>query len=250
MNNADLHAHTASVLNSQAGGTDGLASSEGRPSAGRVIELLRQAVRSGRPWHFALLEAIGNWPLAYEDVDGARYRYILLGEAFDWITLASRLLEEVRELVPQEAMLNLLFYSKLPGDVQDADFKSLVGPEKHSGYLNYFYGVTVEEALVLATEEEIRKERNARGLQENSDITDMAYQRIYGQPQRVLVQQFTEAAGRRFTGSLTFMELKEFTYWLFKKRVHSADSSRVASDTKKGMVRLQHMHDLDGEHMG
>jgi hypothetical protein len=32
--------------------------------------------------------------------------------------------------------------------------------------------------------------------------------------------------------------LKEFTYWLFKYRVHYWDPARVASDTRKAMLRL------------
>ena len=36
--------------------------------------------------------------------------------------------------------------------------------------------------------------------------------------------------------------MKEFTYWLFKRRVNSSDSARVASDTKKGLVKLSGMN--------
>ena len=35
------------------------------------------------------------------------------------------------------------------------------------------------------------------------------------------------------------MDLKEFTYWLFKYRVLRNDPARVASDTRRGIERLE-----------
>jgi len=39
--------------------------------------------------------------------------------------------------------------------------------------------------------------------------------------------------------SITLSELKEFTYWLFKYRLKKCDKSRVASDTKKALIKMQ-----------
>ena len=39
--------------------------------------------------------------------------------------------------------------------------------------------------------------------------------------------------------STDLTELKEFTYWLFKRRVRSSEPARVASDTRKGLARLR-----------
>ncbi|MBI4198661.1 MAG: hypothetical protein HY533_06085, partial [Chloroflexi bacterium] len=84
--------HTASApaaLNGKANG-----SAPARPSPAEVIGQMRAAIASGTPWQEALLLAVGRWPLAAEEIDGVRYQYLLLGEAFDWLMLAGRLLEE------------------------------------------------------------------------------------------------------------------------------------------------------------
>ena len=196
---------------------------------------------SGRPWRGALLTAMGEWPLQYEDIEGVRYQYLLLGEAFDWKTLANRLLDEVKDLVPLHDKSELLFGNISPEDLWAESFKIKLGPAKYSSYLNYFYGVIVEETLMLAVEEEVRKDSVSRGLGQNRNVTDLAYLRIYGQTEMELVKAFHEDTGRVFTGSILLLELKEFTYWLFKHRVNIGDSSRVASDTLKGIQRLEKM---------
>ena len=175
-------------------------------------------------------------------MDGDQYQYLLLGEAFDWITLASRLLEGIDGLVPQEEKEALLFQNRLPKDIPEAEFRTLIGPEKYRGHLNYFYGVIAEESLLLAVEEEIAKERWSRGLPHSEESLGMAHERLYGNTREALLKAFRHEMGRPDPASISFTELKEFTYWLFKLRVNAADSSRVASDTKKGLERLMRMH--------
>lgn len=179
--------------------------------------------------------------MAWEDRDGVRYQYLLLGEAFDWLALAGRLLDETDGLVPAEAKADLLFQGRLPEGVPETEFQALLGIEKYRGHLNYFYGVEVEEAVLLAAEEEVRKERASRGLSESRDITDQACQRIYGQPQRELLAAFLADTGRPPSDRLSLSGLKEFTYWLFRRRLACTDSSKVASDTKKGLECLARM---------
>ena len=53
--------------------------------------------------------------------------------------------------------------------------KELIGEKKYGQYLNYFYGITVEEALLLAVQEEIDKERHVQGLRNKSHSSDEAY---------------------------------------------------------------------------
>ncbi len=43
---------------------------------------------------------------------------------------------------------------------------------------------------------------------------------------------------------ISLSELKEFTYWLFKRRLAAQDPARVASDTRRGLLRLQAMEEL------
>ena len=211
-------------------------------AAREVVDWLRGAISEGKEWPRALLEAVGRWPLPQEEMDGDRYQYVLLGEAFDWITLACRLLGGIDGLVPQAEKEALLFQSRLPKDIPESEFRSLMGPEKYRAHLNYFYGVVAEESLLLAVEEEIGKERASLGLRDSNDAVELAHQRVYGDTREALLRAFRQEMGRPDTALISFTELKEFTYWLFKRRVNSADSSRVASDTKKGLERLFRMN--------
>ena len=215
-----------------------------RQMAEEVVECLKLAIRQGTPWPRALLDAVAAWPLAEERLDGVDYRYLLLGEAFDWLTLAGRLLSEVDGLVPAEERTALLFEGSLPSDELWYQFENLIGPEKRGAHLNYYYGVIVEEALLLSVEETVRKERISQGLPDSEDLSDIAFRRIYGETEESLLQAFRQEMARPDSDSITITELKEFTYWLFKRRVNSSESARVASDTKKGLVRLSGMNGL------
>ena len=119
----------------------------------KVIRQLEQTIKDGKHWYLALLEAIGQWESAQEDYDGRRYSYLIDGEAFDWLLLAERLCQTVNELLPDAEKMSLLFHGEPPLDLPAEKFKELIGSIKYHQYLNFFYGITVEEALLLAVEE-------------------------------------------------------------------------------------------------
>ena len=217
--------------NSVTAGTDALEVRE-------VLDWFRTSLLDGGDWPQVLLEAIGRWPLAEEEVNGSSYQYFLLGEAFDWLLLAGRLLTDVDGLIPAEQKEALLFQSRLPKDIPESQFRSFIGSDKYRAHLNYFYGVVVEDSLILAMEERVRKERKTRGLPDTESLTDLVLKRIYGASQEDLLKTFRDELGRPQSSSIFLTELKEFTYWLFKRRVNLADSARVASDTKMGLERL------------
>jgi len=210
-----------------------------------VVDWLNGAISEGKEWPQALLEAIGRWPLPQEEINGVRHQYLLLGEAFDWLTLAGRLLATVDGCVPEADKEALLFQSRLPQEVSESQFRSLIGPEKYGAHLNYFYGVIVEESLLLAVEEEVRKERTCLGLRDSEEVAELAHQRLHGDTREALLRVFRQEMSRPDSFSISITELKEFTYWLFKRRVNSADSSRVASDTKKGLERVFRMDGIN-----
>ena len=200
-----------------------------------VIKYLEQAINSGRHWYIALLEAIKLWDTTEETYNERTYRYLIAGEAFDWLLLAERLCQTVDGLLPDEEKTVLLFKGKAPLNLPAKRFKELIGDVKYHQYLNYFYGITVEEALVLAVQEEVRKERWAGGYCEEQDTTNEAYHRIYGASRAVLLRHFRQDSGCPQRKSINLTELKEFTYWLFKHRLKQCDKARVASDTKKAL---------------
>jgi hypothetical protein len=209
------------------------------PADGEAIRHLKEAIASGKHWYIALLEAIGLWGAAEENVNGRHYQYLIANEAFDWLLLAERLLGEVDGLLPEDEKTALLFRSKPPVELSADEFKKFIGSHKYHQYLNYFYGITAEEALVQAVEEEVRKERTALVRNNEQDITDEVYRRIYGANQQELLRHFRREKKYPRKKSIGLTELREFTYWLFKYRLKNCDKARVASDTNKALKWLK-----------
>ncbi len=211
------------------------------PREHEAILRMRQQIVSGKHWYIALLEAISTWNLPEEEHDGRRFQYIIAGEAFDWLLLAERLSCAVDGLIPDKERSALLFSGQPPLEIPEAEFKRLIGPVKHAAYLNYWYGVAVEEALILATEEEVRKERRGQGHNEDVDLDDDVYGRIYGHSRTDLLKLFRKEKGYTQSRSISIGQIKEFTYWLFKFRLKNCEKAKVASDTRKGLLYLNHL---------
>jgi hypothetical protein len=208
-------------------------------SEAEVIKYLEQAIASGKHWYLALLEAIGLWNTAEEIYAGRTYHYLIDGEAFDWLLLAERLCQAVDGQLPATEKTALIFYGEPPLNLSAEKFKELIGSAKYHQYLNYFYGITVEEALILAVEDEVRKERRSSGYYRERDTTNEAYRRIYGTTKTALLKHFRQDKDYRQLQSISLTELKEFTYWLFKHRLKQSDKAKVASDTKKALDWLK-----------
>ena len=207
-------------------------------SGDEAVRYLEQAIASGKHWYIALLEAIGLWAVADEDYNGRHYRYLISGEAFDWLLLAERLCGEADGLLPDDEKEALLFHGKPPLSLTVDKFKALIGSAKYHQYLNYFYGITVEEALILVVQEEVRKERRASGYNKEHGVINEAFRRIYGATKAVLLKRFRKEKAYPLLKSISLTELKEFTYWLFKYRLEHCDKARIASDTNKALHQL------------
>ena len=204
-----------------------------------AVTHLKDAVRSGTEWRLALLEAVGMWTLTEEQYGDRHYQYVIQGEAFDWVLLAERLCCELDGAVPVEEKEQLLFHGTLPEALTQKQFQDLIGSTKHGAYLNYWYGVVVEEALQLAVEEEVRKQQRAKGLPDTEELVEESFMRLYQDTRTNLAQEYLKAVGSAGRKSLTLTQLTEFTYRLFKRRVKLWDPARVASDTRKGLNRLR-----------
>lgn len=207
--------------------------------ANEAIRHLRQAVAGGKPWHIALLEAIRLWTWPEENHSGHLYCYLIDGEAFDWLLLAERLCLEIADVIPEQELLALLFFGRLPEEPSAEEFKELIGDAKYHAYLNYLYGVTVEKFVLLAIEEEINKERQGHVFSGRDGGFDDSYQRLYGASQEALLRRFRDEKGYPQGDDITLDQLQEFTYWLFKYRLSNCDKARVASDTRKGVEYLK-----------
>ena len=199
-----------------------------------VLRRLRESVMSGYDWYLALLEAIGRWASASEEIDGRTWQYLIDGEAFDWLLLAERFCLALEGLIPEYERDALLFHGVVPVDLDPGEVKKRIGDKKYRQYLNYFYGITVEEGLLLAVQEEIEKEKRSHCLT-HTDGSDDAYYRIYEAGREDLLREFRKERKRPQLKSTTLTELKEFTYWLFKYRFKRCEKARIASDTRKAM---------------
>ena len=108
-----------------------------------AILYLRAALAAGAPWRQALLEALGRWTLPEETFEGRKYRYLLLGEAFDWLVLAERLCADVDGAIPAEEKENFLFSGEKPNTVDENKFRDNLAPSKYRAYMKYRYGVVL-----------------------------------------------------------------------------------------------------------
>ena len=208
-------------------------------SVPEAILRFRTALATGTPWQRALLEAMGRWTIPEEVLDGRRYRYLLMGEAFDWMLLAERLCDGVDGAIPLEEKERLLFDGAIPETVGEDQFKDYLGPSKYRAYMNYRYGVVLEEALQLTAEEEVRKLHISRSYSGTDELTEESYIRLYQKPRSELLKTFQKETRKDRRRNLSLSDLKEFTYWLHKLRINLWVPARVASDTRKAIKRLE-----------
>lgn len=208
-------------------------------NAEAAFRCFREGLASGKHWYISLLEAISLWTDASEVVDGHNFQYLIAGEAFDWLLLAERLCETANGLIPENEKYTLLFKGQAPLEISQDEFKKFIGASKYHQYLNYFYGVTVEESLLQAVREEVRKERRANGLSYRREEEDDIFIRVYGEAESSLLKKFRKEKHIHHNANSNLTQIKEFTYWCFKYRVRESEKAKVASDTQKGLEWLK-----------
>ena len=211
-------------------------------SPGEIIREFAESLKNGVDWNLSLIQAISNWTLPEEIYNERKYKFFILGEAFDWLVLAERLCHEVRNILPTRIVENLLVNGSLSTHISSNLLRNKLGVAKHRGYLNYFYGVTVEEALQLANEREIQKHHISNGNQYQEDFADEGFEKTYIEPKDKLLKQFRMDTGYEDKSYMSLTESKEFTYWLFKWRLGRFDGAKSASDTQKGLREYHRMN--------
>ena len=201
-----------------------------------AVAHLKSAIADGKHWYVALLEAMALWETPEEEWEGSAYRYLIGGEAFDWLRLAERLCDSVDGAIPDDERTALLFHGTPPLALSAQEMRRLLGDAKYRAYLNYLYGIIVEEALQQAVRAELSKERPWQTTGSEAAIWDETFRRLYG---TTFSQLYAEFSGHALAGRLDLAALKEFTYWLFKYRFRRSEPARIASDTRKGILYLQ-----------
>jgi 8-oxo-dGTP pyrophosphatase MutT (NUDIX family) len=228
------------------------------------LQAFLASIAGGEPWFEALTRAIALWESPRETVDGREYRYLIGGEAFDWLLLAERLLDAAELAAPGAVPLaeseHLLFEGRAPATditappyarLTDERLRELIGEHKHRAHLNYLYGVVVEEALQYAVELDVAKERvsvNMKDPRFEEGAFDPVYERIYGRTRADLLTEFRAEKSQPLTSHISLSVLREFMYWLFKYRVKNQEPARVASDTRKALAQLSRIEATAGRH--
>jgi len=211
------------------------------PAPEEVVFRLRQAILDGEHWFEALLDGVARWRTPSEQIGSRTFNYLIRGEAFDWLLLAERLLDEVPDLVPAKERDALIWENRWPLDIDDHEFAARLGKAKHTAHLNFLYGVLVEGALQLSIEEEIHKEGRSRAWGADLRADETMYQRVYGLNRDDLFAHYYQETRVLLRQDVSYFDWQSFTYWLFKLRLKRQDKARVASDTRKGLAQLTRM---------
>ncbi len=219
-----------------------------RPIAELLVDLEVNLIARPDDWKLLVLETVGQWPESAEDFEDQPHVYLIGGEAFDWRLLASRILRTAENGPVQDEWQKWLDTPDLFGGFSEPEFMRILGVDKSRASLSFFYGVTVEQGLIVAAREEIAKRRVASGRAPSDDRCDEVYYRLYGNDRAGLWDEYCAETGLAETAGETVNPLghslgqgDSFTYWLFKRRMERLDPARVASDTRKGLAQLEKM---------
>lgn len=206
----------------------------------KVLHQLKQDLRDGKNPTRALLTASAGWSLSEEVIEDVHYRYILAEEAFDLVSLMNRLAGDCQGIISREDLSDALFIDEYELVRTDENLRRELGSLKYSQYLNYFYGVLLEEVLIFATEDEVRKMYTSNGFRSVAKETDLALVRLYGTNERALLDRYCKEEGVELINTeMTVTQKREFTYWLFKFRMRSAEPAKAASDVSKALNYMQ-----------
>ena len=194
-------------------------------------------------WAMDMMASIRAWDLSSEVVGKRKFTYLIGGEAFDYLSLLERLAGDPKTNLKKSNLEELLFYGHLPSHGMKDEIKNHLGWKKYRAYLNYWYGVVIEQCLQYVVEIEVAKEFRAKGISEPNDLGNIVFHRLYGEESAVLFRKFCCDTKRTYKESLTVAELEEYTYWLSKYRFEESDQSRFASDTLKGLSYFESLND-------
>ena len=70
-------------------------------------------------------------------------------------------------------------------------------------------------------------------------MIEEAFSHLYEASKADLIEQFRTEVHLSSRIPLSLSDTKQFTYWLHKRRIKFRDPTRAASDTNRGMKRLE-----------
>ena len=223
-----------------------------------VIDLQKNVEDHADNWQTAFLETVAAWPIENEHVYGETFHYFIGGEAFNWKRLAERiatqLAEEESTTLSAEKVFEWIESSGVFGGIPEDEFRRILGVDGWRAHLNHFYGVHIEQCLIVAVQSRIQKSRYSSGMPPSDDASDKAYLGLYEETEQDLWELFITENADRLSDLIaespdetrTIALDEEFTYWLFKRRIEYTLAPQVAAETQRGldmMSRIDTAHE-------
>ncbi len=208
-------------------------------------------------WHRAFIDVVAAWPIDEEASSDLEFHYLIGSEAFNWKRLAECIATRLAENGLSASMLSEVFEwidsSGTFGGLSENEFRQALGVDGWRAHLNHFYGVYIEQCLIVAVQSRIQKRRFASGLPTSDDASEKAYLGLYEETENVLWGQFVDDNVERLA-DLVAVDVEdgrsigldeEFTYWLFKRRIDNTNAAQVAAETQRGLEVMSRMRDAD-----
>ena len=112
-------------------------SSDYQQSAEQYFEIATKALIQGVDWQDVVLEAIKIWHIPEERKGNHKFIYLILGEAFNWIRLATRIINACQIKASNKQINDFLFNGYIPANLSEYEFRSKIGDIKYKGWQNY-----------------------------------------------------------------------------------------------------------------
>ncbi len=202
-------------------------------------------LENGSPWYPTLLHVISRWTAPDEMLNGKRKVYLIDGEAFDWLALAERLIISAEHLIPKDEAERLVLFGIAPAlsrtEEDEIAFETAIGASKYRAFLNYQYGVIVEQLVLAAAEEKLIKNASLFAPIQRPYADERAFKEVYGVPFQKLRSQYRGATDRLLPEQASRSQYEHFLYWLSKYRIRHLEPARIASDTRRAMLLLSRL---------
>ena len=170
----------------------------------------------------------------------SHYDYLVGNEALNWKRLAVQILNNIN--IKENLLLEIYHWFSIPeiySGISEFQFRQLIGFEKYTSYLSYFYGVLIERSILCYVERENYKKRISNG-KSTVNVLNVSYEHIYGFSFLHLYEEYCKKSAILNKKHYEHDD-ENFTYYCFKKRIQVSEPAKLASDTKKGTIFLQEL---------
>ena len=110
----------------------------------------------------------------------SHYDYLVGNEALNWKRLAVNILNNMN--IKENLLIEIYQWFSIPeiySGISEFQFRQLIGFEKYTSYLSYFYGVLIERSILCYVERENYKKRISNG-KSTVNVLNVSYEHIYG----------------------------------------------------------------------